>query len=74
MLYASCHCGAVLLEIARKPRQLTECNCSICRRYGGLWDTTLIRQFEWSAHVMRLQFTFGVMEPLNFTIAKPAAA
>lgn len=37
MLYASCHCGAVRLEIARKPRQLTECNCSICRRYGALW-------------------------------------
>ncbi|MCG6858033.1 MAG: GFA family protein [Salaquimonas sp.] len=21
----------------RKPRQLTQCNCSICRRYGALW-------------------------------------
>lgn len=37
MLSASCHCGAVRLEIARKPRQLTDCNCSICRRYGALW-------------------------------------
>ena len=37
MLIASCHCGAVRLEIARKPRKLTECNCSICRRYGALW-------------------------------------
>ena len=37
MLHASCHCGAVRLEIARKQRQLTECNCSICRRYGALW-------------------------------------
>jgi hypothetical protein len=37
MLTASCHCGAVVLEIARKPRKLTECNCSICRRYGALW-------------------------------------
>ena len=36
MLSASCHCGAVRLEIARRPRQLTECNCSICRRYGAL--------------------------------------
>lgn len=34
---ASCHCGAVVLEVARKPRQLTQCNCSICRRYGALW-------------------------------------
>jgi hypothetical protein len=34
MLVASCHCGAVQLEIARRPRALTECNCSICRRCG----------------------------------------
>lgn len=37
MLVASCHCGAVQLEIARRPRTLTECNCSICRRYGAWW-------------------------------------
>jgi hypothetical protein len=37
MLPASCHCGAVQFEIDRKPRQLTDCNCSICRRYGALW-------------------------------------
>jgi len=37
MLTATCHCGAVRLEIPRKPRRLTRCNCSICRRYGTLW-------------------------------------
>ncbi len=37
MLVASCHCGSIKLEVARRPRQLTECNCSICRRYGALW-------------------------------------
>jgi hypothetical protein len=37
MLKGSCHCGAVQLEIPRKPRRLTNCNCSICRRLGGLW-------------------------------------
>ncbi len=37
MFTASCHCGAVRLEINRKPRKLTQCNCSVCRRYGGLW-------------------------------------
>ena len=37
MLFGSCHCGAVRLEIARKPPQLTQCNCSICWRYGALW-------------------------------------
>ncbi len=34
---ASCHCGAIRLEIAHAPETVTECNCSICRRYGVLW-------------------------------------
>lgn len=25
------------MEIPRRPRTLTNCNCSICRRYGTLW-------------------------------------
>ena len=37
MLTATCHCGAVRVEVPRKPRSLTNCNCSICRRYGTLW-------------------------------------
>jgi hypothetical protein len=37
MLSASCHCDAVRLEIDHKPQELTECNCSICRRYGARW-------------------------------------
>jgi hypothetical protein len=34
---ASCHCGAVHLEIDTLPETVTDCNCSICRRYGVLW-------------------------------------
>jgi len=37
MLAATCHCGAVRIEVPRRPRSLTSCNCSICRRYGTLW-------------------------------------
>ena len=37
ILSASCHCGAITLTVPRAPRQLTDCNCSICRRYGALW-------------------------------------
>jgi hypothetical protein len=43
---ASCHCGAIRLEIAMPPESLTDCNCSICRRYGVLWayySPTLVR-------------------------------
>jgi len=34
---ATCHCGAVRIEIAEPPTRLTECNCSICRKLGALW-------------------------------------
>jgi len=37
MLKGACHCGAVQIQVSRKPRRLTSCNCSICRRYGTLW-------------------------------------
>lgn len=37
MLTATCHCGAVRIEIARKPVRLSRCTCSICRRYGAHW-------------------------------------
>jgi hypothetical protein len=37
MLVATCHCGSVRVEVPRRPRRLTNCNCSICRRYGALW-------------------------------------
>ena len=37
MLSASCHCGAVHMEIGRRPQSVTQCTCSICHRYGAHW-------------------------------------
>jgi hypothetical protein len=37
MLVGSCHCGAVKISVPRRPRRVTNCNCSICRRLGALW-------------------------------------
>lgn len=37
MIEASCHCGAVKLQILSPPETVTDCNCSVCRRYGTLW-------------------------------------
>jgi hypothetical protein len=37
MIRASCHCGSVHLEIDAAPSEVTEYNCSICRRCGFLW-------------------------------------
>lgn len=37
MAEASCHCGAVTLDVPAPTGALTDCNCSICRRLGALW-------------------------------------
>ena len=36
MIEASCHCGAVGLQVPHAPEEVKECNCSICRRNGAL--------------------------------------
>jgi hypothetical protein len=33
----TCHCGAVRIDVAQAPAEVTDCNCSICRRTGVLW-------------------------------------
>lgn len=37
MLEGSCHCGRVRLTAKTAPAEVTECNCSICRRLGARW-------------------------------------
>jgi hypothetical protein len=37
MFTASCHCQAVRIVIAALPTAVTDCNCSVCSRYGALW-------------------------------------
>lgn len=34
---ATCHCGALSITIPAPPTEITNCNCSICRRLGTLW-------------------------------------
>lgn len=44
MISATCHCGKVRIEVDEKPGSLTECNCSICHRYGAMWAYYTRRQ------------------------------
>ena len=37
MISSTCHCGTLRIEIPHRPEAVTNCNCSICRRYGALW-------------------------------------
>lgn len=46
MIETSCHCGAVRLACAHAPAMVTDCNCSICRRYGVLWAYYALGQVE----------------------------
>lgn len=36
-LHGSCHCGLVRLTLPAVPETATSCNCSLCRRTGGIW-------------------------------------
>ena len=36
-ILATCHCGAVSIEVPAAPQTVTDCNCSLCRRLGTLW-------------------------------------
>ena len=35
--HGSCHCGSIRLVLRDDPSDVAECNCSLCRRTGGLW-------------------------------------
>jgi hypothetical protein len=37
MLKLSCHCGAVRVELAKRPDFINECNCSLCSKSGARW-------------------------------------
>ena len=33
----TCHCGNIELTAAYIPKEIANCNCSICRRYAASW-------------------------------------
>lgn len=37
MIEARCHCGKLSVQAKAAPQWVGSCNCSICRRTGGLW-------------------------------------
>jgi len=34
---ASCHCGAVTIQVPGRPSEINECQCTLCRRYAAAW-------------------------------------
>ena len=43
---AACHCGMISLRLACAPTEVTECTCSICRRYGVLWSYHRVNEVQ----------------------------
>lgn len=37
MTELSCHCGSVRIVVNTPPAEVTDCNCSLCRRAAVLW-------------------------------------
>lgn len=50
MLTGTCHCGALRIEIPQRPTEITNCNCSICRRLGALWAYYEVEQVKVHGH------------------------
>jgi hypothetical protein len=44
VIEATCHCGAVHIEVETAPAEVTSCNCSICRRTGMLRTYYTLKQ------------------------------
>jgi hypothetical protein len=65
MLTATCHCGAVRVEVPHRPDTVADCRCSLCRRYGVLWayydphsvrllaEPAAIDEYVWGPRVRR---------------------
>ena len=55
----SCHCGAVRLTIAQAPSEVTDCNCSLCRRYGVRWAYYPLAQVQVQVDVPTDTYQWG---------------
>lgn len=74
MIRGHCHCGNISLEIPRLTTTATECNCSICRRYGALWGYFTQPEVKVIDQGRVLNSMYGVINVLSFSAVKDAAA
>lgn len=71
MLIGKCYCGSIQIEIPRKPSSLTDCNCSVCRKYGALWAYYLKHTIKIKASKKSLFiYTLGNGGPLRICHCK----
>ncbi len=58
----ACHCGNIHLYTSQKPNQITECNCSVCRRYGALWAYYAPQEVQISEDIASRFYIWGDKE------------
>jgi hypothetical protein len=46
LIRGSCHCGKIAYRLDAEPTEAIECNCSICRRKGGVLAAFAPDQFH----------------------------
>ncbi|WMS85555.1 GFA family protein [Pleionea litopenaei] len=50
MLELTCHCQNIQMVLPDKPLRLSECDCSMCRRYAAFWGLYAPDQITLSYH------------------------
>ncbi|GAA4791370.1 hypothetical protein [Lysobacter hankyongensis] len=66
-LQGSCHCGSVRLVLPAAPETATSCNCSLCRRTGGLWAYYALGEVAIHGHPEHTEsYLWGDRTLLNF--------
>ncbi len=70
MTTGTCHCGAVKVTLPDQPAWVSDCNCSICRRYGVLWSYFIAKTVKTEAAPDALvRYSWG-RRALNFVHCK----
>lgn len=59
MIEGSCHCGAVRFQVENAPKQVLDCNCSICRCHGALWAYYPQRDVKFVTKPDTLEYIWG---------------
>lgn len=66
-LKGSCHCGSVQLILPSVPDNATSCNCSLCRRTGGIWAYFTLGTVSIQGHPEHTEsYVWGDRTLLNF--------
>lgn len=62
MIEVRCHCQNVTLTFGKIPETITQCNCSICRRYSVQWMYFDKREVIVNEKVRTKQYIWGDKE------------